>query len=110
MANLQRNGSVKHSFYDYMVFNKIKQMLGGRIRVMGTGSAPILDEVMNTTKIVFGCPVIQGYGMSESGGAITQTWSYDITCADHVGCTNANLKLRLKDVPDMNYYSTNDPP
>ena len=93
-----------------MVFDKVRQMLGGRIRVMGTGSAPILDEVMNLTKIVFCCPVVQGYGMSEAGAAITQTYSYDINCANHVGCTNPNLKLKLRDVPDMNYFSTNDPP
>ena len=34
----------------------------------------------------------------------------DFGFVNHVGCTIANLKLKLKDVPDMNYFHTNNPP
>lgn len=32
---------LKHWFYDKIIFNKMKNMLGGNIRLMLTGSAPI---------------------------------------------------------------------
>ena len=34
----------------------------------------------------------------------------DVDCANHVGAPYPNLKLRLKDVPEMGYFSHHDPP
>ncbi len=53
LRNFREKGSFKHWFYDLMVFNKIKNSLGGNVRVMYTGSAPISDEVMNFVRIAF---------------------------------------------------------
>jgi len=33
--------SFSHSIYDRLIFNKIKMVFGGRLRIMVTGSAPI---------------------------------------------------------------------
>lgn len=41
IQNLHDSGAVTHAFYDRLVFNKIKALIGGRVRVMITGSAPI---------------------------------------------------------------------
>ena len=68
---------------DKLVFHKIKERLGGRIRLMVSGSAPLspaLHEFLEvyvylflpyqlfttTTNSVFCCPVLQGYGLSET--------------------------------------------
>ena len=41
-----RNGEgFHHKFYDAIVFSKMKALLGGNIRLMLTGSAPISSEV-----------------------------------------------------------------
>ena len=40
-ANYARNGSLTHGCYDKLVFKKVKKLLGGRVRNMVTGSAPI---------------------------------------------------------------------
>jgi len=41
MKNLHTVGTVTHALYDRLIFDKVKMMLGGRVRMMGTGSAPI---------------------------------------------------------------------
>ena len=77
---------------------------------MATGSAPIAQEVMDFMKICFSCNVIQGYGLTESGAGVCGTFPTDINCADHCGGSFANIKIRLRDVPEMGYLSTNNPP
>jgi long-chain acyl-CoA synthetase len=59
---LNRDGSVEHKFYDKVVFGKIRALLGGEVRIMITGSAPISAEILNTMKVVFSCPIREGYG------------------------------------------------
>ena len=58
LDNLKKTGAVTHPCYDFIIFNKVKQVLGGRVRLMATGSAPIAQEVMDMMKICFSCPVI----------------------------------------------------
>jgi long-chain acyl-CoA synthetase len=48
--------------YDCLVFKKFRDILGGRVRVMVTGSAPIAKEVLNFLKIAFCVPILEGYG------------------------------------------------
>jgi long-chain acyl-CoA synthetase len=45
-----------------LVFNKIKAIFGGKIRVMVTGSAPISSDVLDFMKIAVGIPIVEGYG------------------------------------------------
>jgi long-chain acyl-CoA synthetase len=66
-----------HSVYDALVFNKTKAFLGGRVRIMLTGSAPISADVLDFLKVVFCCPVTEGYGMTESGGGSCVTFCED---------------------------------
>jgi long-chain acyl-CoA synthetase len=44
----------------------MKMMLGGKVRVMITGSAPISPEVLDVLKICFGADILEGYGMTET--------------------------------------------
>lgn len=62
LANLDYDGRVTHSVYDRILFNKFKAILGGRIRLMCTGSAPIAKEVLNFLRIAFCCHIQEGYG------------------------------------------------
>jgi long-chain acyl-CoA synthetase len=59
-------------------------MLGGRIRLMASGSAPISGEVLDFLKICFCCEISEAYGMTESSGGSTITY-YGDTVTGHVG-------------------------
>jgi long-chain acyl-CoA synthetase len=41
LANLREKGELKHWFYDGLIFNKTKEAMGGKVRIMAVGSAPI---------------------------------------------------------------------
>jgi long-chain acyl-CoA synthetase len=83
-------------------------MLGGRVIQMVTGSAPIDQEVLDFLKIAFCCPINEGYGLSETCATFTITDMVD-TLAGHVGGPINAVKVRLRDVPEMKYLSTNKP-
>lgn len=55
LYNYETSATVTHGFYDSLVFNKFRAVLGGRVRQMITGSAPISKDTLNFLKIAFCC-------------------------------------------------------
>ena len=108
LHNYHSNATYTHGLYDMLVFNKIKVLLGGKIEFMVTGSAPIDREVLALLKVCFACPILEGYGLSETSAAATASHKDDPNLG-HVGGPVRCNKLRLKDVPEMNYYATDKP-
>lgn len=104
LENLRENAKTTHAFYDAIVFEKFKAVLGGRMRLMITGSAPISKEVLSFLKIAFCCPIHEGYGQTENTAPATITWGSDPTVG-HVGPPYPTLDIKLVDVPDMKYTS-----
>lgn len=76
---------------------------------MITGSAPISGDVLDFLKICFCCTIAEGYGMTETSAGSVLTVAGD-PLSGHVGGPVANVKIRLRDIPEMNYLSTNNPP
>lgn len=60
LKNLYKNGTCSHWFYDKVVFKKMKNNIGGCVRIMCTGSAPIDKNVLNRFKVIFGVNVKEG--------------------------------------------------
>lgn len=90
---------------DKTIFYPIRKKLGGNLRIMITGSAPIDPEVHHYLKLVFGCPILEGYGQTETTGYATMTWESDLECG-HLGGINKYDEFKLVDVKDLNYKST----
>jgi len=67
---------------------------------MLTGSAPIDGKVLKFLKCCFCVPIIEGYGMTETcaGSLITLPDDPEI---GHVGGPLQNVKIRLRDIPEM---------
>jgi long-chain acyl-CoA synthetase len=59
---LKNDGTYTHKLWDNLIFNKTKQLFGGRCRYMLTASAPISGDILEFLKIVVCCPVLEGYG------------------------------------------------
>eukprot|EP00047_Mylnosiga_fluctuans_P017984 m.66010 g.66010 ORF g.66010 m.66010 type:complete len:695 (-) comp7368_c1_seq2:51-2135(-) len=99
----------RNSLIDTVVFNKVAEQLGGRVRLMATGAAPMPGHVMDFLRVAFKCPVYQGYGMTENAAAAFVTppgyWGTG-TCGGPLPCT----EVKLVDVPEMGYLSSNSPP
>jgi hypothetical protein len=55
----------KTSFWDRLVFAKIHAKLGGRVKLVITGAAPISSEVLLDLRAMLGCSVFEGYGQTE---------------------------------------------
>jgi long-chain acyl-CoA synthetase len=91
-----------------LVFNKIRAILGGQVRNMVTASAPIDLEVLDFLKVCFCCPILEAYGLTEVSGGATATKAIDPNTG-HVGGPIQRLRIRLRDVPEMNYLSTDKP-
>ena len=92
-----------------LVFKKVRALLGGNVRLMLTGSAPISKEVLDFLQICFCCSFIEGYGMTETCAGSCTTLPGDSE-SGHVGGPVAHVKIRLRDIPEMGYISTSDPP
>ncbi|KAK3829289.1 MAG: hypothetical protein J3Q66DRAFT_324835 [Benniella sp.] len=108
LANLAAGKGVTHALWDRLLFNKVKMALGGRVQVILTGSAPIAKEVLSFLRIAFGCVVLEGYGSTEGMATATITMA-DEFIPGHIGCPRAGCELKLVDVPEMNYHSTDKP-
>lgn len=77
--------------------------------MMLTGSAPIDRKVMETLKVCFCCPFFEGYGMTETAAGSVLHHYYEKEMG-HVGGPVANVKIKLRDIPDMGYSHENNPP
>ncbi|XP_021830119.1 long chain acyl-CoA synthetase 7, peroxisomal-like isoform X2 [Prunus avium] len=49
------SGSNGSPIWDRLVFNKIKEKLGGRVRFMGFGASPLSPDVMDFLRVDFLC-------------------------------------------------------
>nr|ATE88092.1 long-chain acyl coenzyme A synthetase 6 [Vernicia fordii] len=102
------NGKSSSPMWDRLVFNKIRDRLGGRVRFLASGASPLSPDVMEFLKICFGGLVIEGYGMTETACVISSVDEGD-NLTGHVGSPNPACEIKLVDVPEMNYTSEDQP-
>ncbi|WFD24295.1 long-chain-fatty-acid--CoA ligase [Malassezia equina] len=93
---------------DKLVFKMLREQTGGRLRLALSGGAPISKDTHKflTNALVM---VLQGYGMTESSAmcAILQPEFFKYSC---VGSPMPSIEVRLCDIPEAGYYSTNSLP
>ncbi|KAK6170877.1 hypothetical protein SNE40_019167 [Patella caerulea] len=106
IAEVKRGVVRDNSIWDYLVLKKIRNMLGGRIAILITASAPLSVDAMNFTRAVFGCPVFEAYGQTEATAAVSCTLPGDTT-SGHVGAPCLCNSIKLIDVPELDYYAAN---
>lgn len=97
----------KPSLFSRFIFRKVRDLFGGEITLMVTGSAPITQEVLHFFRIALGVPVLEAYGQTESTAAGTGTHISDGSCGK-VGAPGPVVEVKLIDVPDTNYRSNNN--
>uniref|UniRef100_A0A3P9JHW2 Long-chain-fatty-acid--CoA ligase n=1 Tax=Oryzias latipes TaxID=8090 RepID=A0A3P9JHW2_ORYLA len=105
-AELRKGIVRKDSIWDYLIFKKVQASLGGRVRLMLTGAAPISPAVLTFLRVAMGCQFYEGYGQTECTGGCTITVPGDWS-EGHVGPPLPCNIIKLMDVPEMNYYAVN---
>ena len=105
---LLNSGLPGSGFLDSVVFNKVKDATGGRLRICLNGGGPISKETQRFISYAI-TPMISGYGLTETTamGAIMDplAWSDQV-----LGEIPASVEMKLVDFADAGYYSTNKPP
>ena len=91
-----------HLLWDSILFKYTKALIGGRMRKMITGSAPITPELLNTMKCLFWIPIVEGFGQTETNAPASITSHLD-PYAGHVGGPLSCCIFKTEDIPEMGY-------
>lgn len=104
LGKCKKTGNFKHCVWDKLVFKKMRQVVGGRVRVMVSGSAPLSKDTISFLKCCFSVPLLEAYGLTET--LYTSSTVPEDRNAGFVGGVAYTQDLKLVDVPEMNYFAT----
>ncbi|KAI7990019.1 Long chain acyl-CoA synthetase 4 [Camellia lanceoleosa] len=88
---------------DKIVFSKVKQGLGGNVRVILSGGAPLATHVEAFLRVVACAHVLQGYGLTETCGGTFVSLPNELDMLGTVGPPLPNVDVCLESVPEMGY-------
>jgi len=106
-ANL-KGGYIDHALWDRLIFGAIRARLGGKVKHIISGSAPISPDVMDFLRICFSADVYEGYGQTEQAAGLSMSFRGDMT-PGQVGPPQLCVEVKLRDIPEMNYTSQDKP-
>ncbi|KAL8138952.1 hypothetical protein V2J09_004953 [Rumex salicifolius] len=95
---------------DKIVFNKVKEGLGGRVRIILSGAAPLASHVETFLRVVACCYVVQGYGLTETCAGTFVSLPNELQQLGTVGPPVPNVEVRLESVPEMEYDALSNNP
>ncbi|KAF8387686.1 hypothetical protein HHK36_026340 [Tetracentron sinense] len=95
---------------DLLAFRKVKARLGGRVRLIVSGGAPLSAEVEEFLRVTSCAFLTQGYGLTETCGLTTIGFPDEMGMLGTVGSVSVYSELRLEEVPEMGYNPLGDPP
>ncbi|VDM28435.1 unnamed protein product [Toxocara canis] len=89
---------------DKVFFKRIREIIGGHVRVIITGSAPAAANVLDFTRATMGCVVLEGYGQTEC----VAECALGVEADSSTGCVGVPVPcnaIKLVDVPELGYYT-----
>jgi len=93
---------------DAIVFNKVKEATGGKLRICLSGGGPVSKETQRFISVAI-TPMISGYGLTETCamGALMdpQAWTDQA-----LGEMPASIEMKLVDFADAGYFAKSNPP
>lgn len=60
-----KRGTLTHWLWDRLVFAAIKEKLGGKVKLLLSGAAPISSDVLDFLRCAFSANICEGYGQTE---------------------------------------------
>ncbi|XP_051151221.1 long chain acyl-CoA synthetase 4-like [Andrographis paniculata] len=95
---------------DKIVFNKVKQGLGGKVRLILSGAAPLASHVEEFLRVVSCCYVLQGYGLTETCAGTFVSIPDELKMLGTVGPPVPYVDVCLESVPEMGYDAHSETP
>jgi len=107
-AFLLSSGLPGSGLLDTIVFNKVKDATGGKLRICLNGGGPIAKDTQRFISLAI-TPMISGYGLTETTamGALTDPLAWTDSA---LGELPATIEMKLVDFAEAGYFSTNKPP
>ncbi|KAJ3128802.1 long-chain fatty acid-CoA ligase [Physocladia obscura] len=93
---------------DSLVFNKIKDQVGGRLKFALSGGAPVPKSTAQFLSVT-ATKTISGYGMTECAAVLAIQEVSQVTTLGITGAPVTSLEVKLVDVEDTSYKSINKP-
>ena len=109
MKDYSEKRMLTNLLWDDIIFKQCRDFLGGRMRFMLIGSAPMDNFILNYLRCLFSCDIVEGYGQIEGTAGILLTKTYDLTTG-HLGGPGYSAELKLIDRPELNYKITDIDP
>ncbi|KAK3026600.1 hypothetical protein RJ639_041620, partial [Escallonia herrerae] len=89
--------------FDKVIFSKVKEGLGGKVRLILSGAAPLATCVETFLRVVTCAHVLQGYGLTETCAGSFVSEPNELSMIGTVGPPLPNVDVCLASVPDMGY-------
>ncbi|XP_035542695.1 long chain acyl-CoA synthetase 9, chloroplastic-like isoform X2 [Juglans regia] len=99
---------LEKAVWDFLVFRKVRAILGGRIRFVLSGGAPLSGDTQRFINICLGAPIGQGYGLTETSAGATFS-EVDDTSVGRVGAPLPCSFIKLIDWPEGGYLTSDSP-
>ncbi len=92
---------------DSIVFKKLKDATGGRLRICMNGGGPIAKDTQKFISLAI-TPMIGGYGLTETTamGALQDPMAWD---PEALGDVPGAIEIKLVDFAEAGYFTTNRP-
>ena len=87
--------SLKTAIGERLVYSAVREKLGGRLRFVASGSAPLAGPVMEFFHAI-GVPIIEGYGLTETAPILTFNPLHALRVGT-VGLPIAGVELKIAD-------------
>lgn len=110
VKNKKRLANIPFTSYvlDRMMFNRVKAELGGHLRRILCGGAPLSPETHKIIKAIFGVTLQVGYASTETASSTTGM-DMDDDLIGHCGAPILGVMMRLVDWEEGNYKITDTP-
>nr|GEY94731.1 long chain acyl-CoA synthetase 4-like [Tanacetum cinerariifolium] len=89
--------------FDKIIFSKVKEGLGGNMRLILSGAAPLSASVETFLRVVTCAHVLQGYGLTEACAGSFVAQPNELSMSGMVGLPLPNVDVCLMSVPDTGY-------
>ncbi|PIN26528.1 Long-chain-fatty-acid--CoA ligase [Handroanthus impetiginosus] len=96
--------------FDKLIFNKVKEGLGGNLRLILSGAAPLSSSVETFLRVVTCAHVLQGYGLTETCAGSFVARPNELAMVGTVGPPLPIVDICLESVPEMGYDALSSTP